>query len=151
MSEGNLCAPVTNSRPLGRGTEAPFEEFGAPWIDGEKVASALNSIHLPGLRFIAQPFIPVSGLYAGRRCGGVAIRIGDHAAVRAMRMGLEIAALLQKMYPQDFDTAKAIVLLGNAETVQKLKDGLSAAEIVASWQPALSEYDKTRRRYFLYK
>ena len=136
---------------VGRGTEAPFEEFGAPWIDGEKVASALNSIHLPGLRFIAQPFIPVSGLYAGRRCGGVAIRIGDHAAVRAMRMGLEIAALLQKMYPQDFDTAKAIVLLGNAETVQKLKDGLSAAEIVASWQPALSEYDKTRRRYFLYK
>ncbi|PYU03283.1 MAG: serine hydrolase, partial [Acidobacteria bacterium] len=136
---------------VGRGTEAPFEEFGAPWIDGEKVAAALDTIHLPGLRFVAQPFIPVSGLYAGRRCGGVAIRIVDRAAVRAMRMGLEIAILLQKMYPENFDASKSIALLGNAETVQKLKDGVPAADIVISWQPAVTEYDKTRRRYFLYK
>ena len=136
---------------VGRGTEAPFEEFGAPWINGEKVAAALNAAHLPGLRFIAQPFIPVSGLYAGMRCGGVAIRIGDRGAVRSMRMGREIAGLLQKMYPQNFDAAKTIVLLGNSATVQKLQEGAAPSEIVASWQAALAEYDKTRRRYFLYK
>ncbi len=136
---------------VGRGTEAPFEEFGAPWMDGEKVASALNAAHLPGLKFVAQPFIPVSGLYAGKRCGGVGIRIGERAAVRPMRMGLEIAALLQKMYPRNFDTAKTVGLLGNDDTVQKLRDGVSPADIVASWQPALAEYDKTRRKYFLYK
>ena len=68
-----------------------------------------------------------------------------------MRMGLEIAALLEKMYPQNFDVSKTIVLLGNAETVQKLKDGVPAADIVISWQSALTEYDKIRRRYFLYK
>ena len=136
---------------VGRGTEAPFEEFGAPWMDGEKVASALNATHLPGLKFVTQPFIPVNGLYAGRRCNGVGVRIGDRAAVRSMRMGLEIAALLQKMYPQNFDVSKAVTLLGNAETVQKLVDGASPADIVASWQPSLSDYDKTRRRYLLYK
>jgi uncharacterized protein YbbC (DUF1343 family) len=136
---------------VGRGTEAPFEEFGAPWIDGEKVASALNALHLAGLKFAAQPFIPVSGLYAGRRCGGVAIRIVDRAAVRAMRMGLEIAALLQKLYPDNFDASKTIALLGNADTVQKLKDGVPAEDIVASWQSALTEYDRTRRRFFLYR
>ena len=75
----------------------------------------------------------------------------DRAAVRAMRMGLEIAILLQKMYPENFDASKSIALLGNAETVQKLKDGVPAADIVISWQPAVTEYDKTRRRYFLYK
>ena len=136
---------------VGRGTEAPFEEFGAPWMDGERVASALNATHLPGLKFVTQPFIPVNGLYAGRRCNGVGVRIGDRAAVRSMRMGLEIAALLQKMYPQNFDVSKAVTLLGNAETVQKLVDGASPADIVASWQPSLSDYDKTRRRYLLYK
>jgi uncharacterized protein YbbC (DUF1343 family) len=136
---------------VGRGTETPFEEFGAPWMDGEKVAAGLNAAHLPGLKFVAQPFIPVSGLHAGKRCGGVAIRIADRSAVRAMRMGIEIAALLQKMYPQNFDAAKTIVLLGNTETVQKLKEGASAADIVASWQAALSDYDTTRRRYLLYK
>jgi uncharacterized protein YbbC (DUF1343 family) len=68
-----------------------------------------------------------------------------------MRMGLEIAVLLGKLYPHDFDASKTIALLGNAETVQKLKDGNSAGEIVGSWQLALSAYDKTRRKYFLYK
>jgi uncharacterized protein YbbC (DUF1343 family) len=136
---------------VGRGTETPFEQFGAPWMDGEKVATSLNAAHLPGLKFVPLSFIPVSGLYAGRRCGGVGIRIGDRAAARSMRMGLEVAALLQKMYPQDFDVSKTITLLGNAETVQKLKDSVPATEIVASWQAALSDYDKTRRKYFLYK
>jgi uncharacterized protein YbbC (DUF1343 family) len=136
---------------VGRGTEAPFEEFGAPWMDGGKVAAALNSAHLPGLKFVAQPFIPVNGLYAGKRCGGVGVRIGDRAAVRAMNMGLEIATLLQRMYPQNFDASKTIVLLGNAETVQKLKDGAPPSDIVSSWHTALSDYDKTRQHYFLYK
>jgi uncharacterized protein YbbC (DUF1343 family) len=136
---------------VGRGTETPFEQFAAPWMDGEKVAAALNSAQLPGLKFVAKSFIPVSGLYMGRRCGGVSIRIGDRNAVRAMRLGMEIAALLEKMYPKDFDVEKTITLLGNAETVQKLKDGVSAGEIGVSWQGSLAEFDQTRRRYFLYK
>lgn len=136
---------------VGRGTETPFEQFGAPWMEGDKVAAALNSAQLPGLKFVAQSFIPVSGLYMGRRCGGVSIRIGDRNLVRAMRLGIEIAALLEKMYPKDFDVEKTITLLGNAGTVQKLKDGVSAAEIVKSWQGSLAEFDMTRRKYFLYK
>jgi uncharacterized protein YbbC (DUF1343 family) len=136
---------------VGRGTETPLEQFGAPWMDGEKVAAALNGAGLPGLKFAGQSFIPVSGLYMGRRCGGVSIRIGDRGAVRAMRLGIEIAALLERMYPKDFDVEKTITLLGNAETVQKLKGGASAAEIVGSWQPSLAEFEQTRRKYFLYK
>jgi uncharacterized protein YbbC (DUF1343 family) len=136
---------------VGRGTETPFEQFGAPWMDGEKIAAALNADHLPGLKFVAQSFIPVSGLYAGRRCSGVGIRISDRAEVRSMRMGLEIAALLEKLYPQDFDLSKTITLLGNAEAVQKLKDGVPVPQILAAWQPALTAYDQIRRKYFLYR
>jgi uncharacterized protein YbbC (DUF1343 family) len=136
---------------VGRGTETPFEQFGAPWMDGDQVSAALNSAQLPGLKFVAQSFIPVSGLYMGRRCGGVSIRIGDRDAVRAMRLGIEVAALLEKMYPKDFDVEKTLTLLGNAEAVQKLKDGVLAGEIVKSWQGSLAEFDRVRRRYLLYK
>jgi uncharacterized protein YbbC (DUF1343 family) len=87
----------------------------------------------------------------GRRCGGVSIRIGDRAAVRAMRLGIQIAVVLEKMYPQDFAVEKTLTLLGNSETVAKLRDGAFAAEIVASWQGALAEFDQTRRKYFIYK
>ena len=136
---------------VGRGTETPFEEFGAPWIDGVAVASALNQGHLSGLSFVDHPFIPVYGLDAGQRCGGVAVRITNRATVRAMRMGLEIAAVLQKLYPSHFDPAKLLLLAGSAETVRMLQESTPPDQIVASWAPALAEYDKLRRKYLLYK
>lgn len=136
---------------VGRGTQTPFEEFGAPWLNGDEVASALNNRHLPGLHFVAQPFIPVSGLYSGQRCGGVAVRITDRFAARPMRMVLEIAAVLRKLYSQQFDPAKLLLLTGNAGTIQQLQSGVAAEKIVASWSAELAAFEQVRRKYFLYK
>ena len=136
---------------VGRGTQTPFEEFGAPWLNGDEVASALNDRHLPGLHFIAQPFIPVSGLYSGQRCGGVAVRITDRFAARPMRMGLEIAAVLQNRYSQQFDPAKLLLLTGNAGSIQQLQSGVAPEKIVASWSAELAAFEQVRRKYFLYK
>jgi uncharacterized protein YbbC (DUF1343 family) len=136
---------------VGRGTEAPFEEFGAPWINGEEVAELLNAKSLPGVHFVNQPFIPVSGLYAGQHCGGVGVRVTDRAALRSMRVGLEIAAALHKKYPDQFDVTKILLLLGNDSTLQQLQSGTAPAEIIASWAKDLAAYDVIRRRYFLYK
>jgi uncharacterized protein YbbC (DUF1343 family) len=136
---------------VGRGTEAPFEEFGAPWINGEEVAALLNAKSLPGVHFVNQPFIPVSGLYAGQHCGGVGVRVTDRTALRSMRVGLEIVAALHKKYPDQFDVTKILLLLGNDSTIQQLQSGTAPAEIIASWAKDLAAYDAVRRRYFLYK
>jgi len=136
---------------VGRGTEAPLEQFGAPWMNGEEVASALNAKHLPGVRFASQPMIPVSGLYAGVRCGGVGIRIMEKSSVRSMRMGLEIASLLKKMYPDKIDVGKSLTLLGNDGTVRQLGEGIAPEKIVASWKDDLAAYETMRRKYILYK
>jgi uncharacterized protein YbbC (DUF1343 family) len=135
---------------VGRGTEAPFEEFGAPWINGEEVAAELNEKDLAGLKFANHPFVPVSGLYAGQRCSGVGIKVTDRAAVRSMRMGLEIAAVLLKKYPTHFDAAKIVDLLGNDETVRQLQAGTPPEQIVASWGKDLSASDVIRRKYYMY-
>ena len=136
---------------VGRGTETPFEEFGAPWISGGEVAEVLNARNLPGVYFVNQPFIPVSGLYSGQHCGGVGIRVSDRAAVRSMRIGLEIATLLLKKYPDNFDVSKTIFLLGNDATVQQLKAETPPEQIVASWAADLAAFDQVRRKYFLYQ
>jgi uncharacterized protein YbbC (DUF1343 family) len=136
---------------VGRGTETPFEEFGAPWLNGDEVAEALNARHLAGLHFVSQPFIPIAGLYSGERCGGVAPRITERGAVRSIRMGLEIAATLQKHYPKQFDPAKLIELVGHADTVEQLRSGVAPEKIVASWSSDLAAFDQVRRKYFLYK
>jgi len=136
---------------VGRGTETPFEEFGAPWINGEEVAAALNERHLAGLRFANQPFIPVIGLYSGQRCGGVGVRIMDRQAVRAMRMGMEIATILKKLYPEKFDPEKLLVLVGNADTTRELQAGTPPEKIEESWNVDLTAFEQLRKKYFLYK
>jgi uncharacterized protein YbbC (DUF1343 family) len=136
---------------VGRGTEAPFEEFGAPWINGDEVASELNARHLPGLRFTGQPFIPVVGLYGGQRCGGVAVRVTDKQAVRSMSMGIEIAAILKKLYPTNFDPAKLLFLIANADTIRQLQEGTPPEQIIAGWSNQLNDFDALRRKYYLYK
>ena len=136
---------------VGRGTQTPFEEFGAPWMDGEAVAADLNERHLPGLHFESKSFIPIGGPRSGERCGGVSIRVTDRFVARSMRLGLEIAEILQRLYPKDFDTDKLVGLLGNADTVQQIKNGVPPEKIVASWSDALSAFDQVRRKYFLYK
>ena len=136
---------------VGRGTETPFEEFGAPWLNGDEVAAALNERHLAGLHFAAKPFIPIVGLYSGQRCGGVAVRITDRYRVRAMSMGMETAIILHRLYPQQFDPEKLLLLIGNSDTIQQLQSGTPAEKIVASWSAALTAFDQIRRKYFLYK
>ncbi len=136
---------------VGRGTQTPFEEFGAPWLNGEDVAAALNERHLPGVHFAAKPFIPIVGLYSGQRCGGVSIKITDRFKVRSMGMGLEIASILQKLYPKQFEISKTIELVGNSDTMQQLQSGVAPEKIVASWSATLTAFDQIRRKYFLYK
>ena len=136
---------------VGRGTQTPFEEFGAPWMNGDEVAAALNERHLPGLRFTSKSFIPIGGPHSGERCGGVSILVTDRFAARSMRLGLESAEILQKLYPKDFDTGKLVGLVGNDDTVQQIKDGVAPEKIIASWSESLAAFDQVRRRYFLYK
>ena len=107
-----------------------------------RLIEAAKSGNAKTVRALLEQHVPVSAVEAD---GSTAL----HAAVRFD--SLEIADLLQKIYPQNFDASKTIVLLGNSDTVQKLKDGTSAADIVASWQSSLADYDKTRRHYLLYK
>src|SRR5438105_5825294 len=37
---------------VGRGTDAPFERMGAPWINARELADYLNSRRIAGVRFI---------------------------------------------------------------------------------------------------
>jgi len=136
---------------VGRGTQTPFEEFGAPWMVGEDVAQVLNTRHLPGVHFTSEPFIPVVGLYSGQRCGGVSVRVTDRAAVRTMQVGIEIATILKRLYPSNLDVDKVMFLVGNAETVLQLQEGASPEAILSSWSKDLAAFEATRRKYLIYK
>lgn len=135
---------------VGRGTPAPFEEFGAPWMHGEELAAELNRRNIPGVRFRPAIFTPESGLYKGEQCEGAEIEITDRGAVRSMRMGLEISASLQVLYAENFSVEKILTLMGNVATIEKLKTRVSPADIISGWAVDLVAFGRVRSKYLLY-
>jgi len=135
---------------VGRGTVHPFELVGAPWIRGEELAAHLNRRAIPGARFEPANFTPDSGLYRGQRCEGVRVALKDRDAFQTMHMGIEIAWALGKLYPRDFDQARMIELVGNAATIEQLKNGGDAGAVVPSWSKDLEAFRRMRAKYLLY-
>ena len=72
---------------VGRGTDSPFEQFGAPWIDGPRLAAELNRRNLPGVRFYPISFTPTSSRFANELCHGVFIIVTDRDRLRPVRVG----------------------------------------------------------------
>jgi uncharacterized protein YbbC (DUF1343 family)/CubicO group peptidase (beta-lactamase class C family) len=136
---------------VGRGTDTPFELFGAPWIKGVELADYLNRRFVPGVKFVPTRFTPSSGVHKGAPCEGAALVITDRASLHSMLMGLEIAAALAKLYPQNFQLEKIITLVGNAATLERLKKGDAPTRIVAEWDEALAAFHKMRAKYLLYQ
>jgi uncharacterized protein YbbC (DUF1343 family) len=136
---------------VGRGTDKPFEHVGAPWFRGDEFAAYLNRRAIPGVRFAPEQFTPESGLYKGELCHGARIVVTDRAALQSVRMGIEIASALAKLYPDKFQAAKMIELAGNAATIERLAAGDAPAAIVSSWNEGLAAFRKVRAKYLLYQ
>jgi uncharacterized protein YbbC (DUF1343 family)/CubicO group peptidase (beta-lactamase class C family) len=136
---------------VGRGTDRPFEHFGAPWIDAVQLADYLNSRFVPGVRFLPTRFTPSSGVHKGEECQGVEIVVTDRRSVYSVLMGMEIAAALAKFYPQKFDVTKIVTLVGNANAVARLKNGDAPGNIVSDWSSDIEAFRKMRSKYLLYK
>jgi uncharacterized protein YbbC (DUF1343 family) len=135
---------------VGRGTDTPFEIIGAPWIHAEEFATALTSRKIPGVSFTPAQFTPRDGIYSGEACQGVTISITNRDELQSMRMGLEIADALHRVYPDKFQLDKIIELLGSQSTIDRLKRGDPPSEIVSGWSADLDKFRRMRAKYLLY-
>jgi uncharacterized protein YbbC (DUF1343 family) len=112
----------------GRGTTRPFEIFGAPFIDAEKLCAKLNGLKLPGVFFRENYFQPTfhkfaaavdatspsrdscdkkSGVgaastVAGQLCGGAQIHVTDRNRFQPFETGVEIIRSIRSLYPDQF-------------------------------------------------
>ena len=140
----------TTNISVGRGTDTPFEVIGAPWIDGQALASNLNSASLPGVSFDAIRFTPDTSKFAGEACSGIRLTITDRGTFDPLRVGFEIARHLATAYTHTWDVGAYLRLLGNDETLDAVRQGLSYSEILASYEDDLSAFRKRRVQYLLY-
>jgi uncharacterized protein YbbC (DUF1343 family)/CubicO group peptidase (beta-lactamase class C family) len=136
---------------VGRGTDTPFEQFGAPWIDPTALAAALNQSALAGVRFYAVTFTPAPGAkLGGQACHGVFVIVTDRDRLRPMRVGVQIAATLSKMYGSQFKLEDAAPLVGSRATIAKIRAGEEVAAIAASWAQDEAAWRLKRAKYLLY-
>jgi uncharacterized protein YbbC (DUF1343 family) len=135
---------------VGRGTDSPFEQLGAPWIDGVQLSDALNGRGLPGVRFYPVRFTPVSSRYANEECQGVFMVVTDRLALRPVRLGAEIAAMLHRMYGAKFELGAAERLLGSKNTISRIRAGDDPQSIAGSWVADEARWRLLRAKYLLY-
>jgi uncharacterized protein YbbC (DUF1343 family) len=135
---------------VGRGTSTPFELLGAPWINGEALASYLNHRGIQGVRFIPVEFTPTSGPFNNQLCHGLQIALLDRQVLDSPALGIEIESALYCLYPKDFDVDKTLGLIGSREVLQAIKDGQDPAAIIQNWQEPLEQFHKLRSKYLLY-
>jgi uncharacterized protein YbbC (DUF1343 family)/CubicO group peptidase (beta-lactamase class C family) len=154
-----LCLLESTQLSMGRGTMKPFEQVGAPFVDGEKLAAELNRAGIPGVRFEPVKFTPRPDLYPGPakslkhgdvECGGVRVVLLDRDHCPVVDIGLELALALQRLYPEHFKTDLMARLLGADATLADIKSSLTTAAIKANYARQLASFDERRQAYLLY-
>jgi uncharacterized protein YbbC (DUF1343 family)/CubicO group peptidase (beta-lactamase class C family) len=136
---------------VGRGTDTPFEQIGAPWIDGRALAAALNASALPGVRFYPVTFTPAADAkLGGQKCQGVFLIVTDRDRLRPVRVGLQIASTLSRLYGAQFKLEDAATLFAPRAMLEKIRAGADPAAIAASWAADEEKWRLTRAKYLLY-
>jgi uncharacterized protein YbbC (DUF1343 family) len=136
---------------VGRGTDTPFEQIGAPWIDGSELAASLNARAIPGISFYPVTFTPAAGAkLGGQACHGVFMIVLDRDRLRPVRAGLEIASALSRRYGQQFKLEDAAYLFGSKAMLARVRNGDDPGAIAASWAGDEARWRRTRAKYLLY-
>jgi uncharacterized protein YbbC (DUF1343 family) len=136
---------------VGRGTNQPFEQIGAPWIDGPRLAAALNARRLPGIRFYPIAFTPTASKYANEECQGVFMVVTNRSALQPVRVGIEIASALFALYDGKYQPNNMWRLLGTEQIVERLKQGEHPAAIASRWSADEARWRRLRAKYLLYR
>jgi uncharacterized protein YbbC (DUF1343 family)/CubicO group peptidase (beta-lactamase class C family) len=136
---------------VGRGTDAPFEVLGAPWINSRELAQFLNAREIPGVRFVPVTFTPFSSNFAGQLCHGVNLVLTDRDLLDGPQLGIELASALLKLYPEQFHVEKMIDILANQAVYNAIVKGEDPRRIALDWQDDLLKFQQLRQKYLLYK
>lgn len=154
-----FCLLEGTSLSEGRGTDAPFLKFGAPWIDPEYYAQELNNLRLPGLRFEPISFTPasipnvaLSPKYENQPCGGVRTIITDRNRLRSVKAMLIILEKTRDLYPDDFSPRGTLNrLYGSDRLQQALNEHIPIQQLVSDWQENLEQFTNRSKNYYLYE
>jgi uncharacterized protein YbbC (DUF1343 family) len=145
----------------GRGTNKPFELIGAPWIDGERFAAAMNARGLPGVFFRPAFFEPTFHKHAQQLCGGCQVHVTDRDAFEPVRAAVEMLAEFRREAPgtnlwrdppYEYEHEKLpIDILYGSDRLRKAVDGGDDPSVVTrEWRREEDAFRALREKFLLY-
>ena len=140
----------------GRGTTKPFEFIGAPWINGEDLASIMNKKAMDGAYFRPVYFKPTFSKHSGNLCKGVQIHITDRNLIRPFEIGLHLLYEIKRLY-KEFEWIKPSkqnehyfidLLAGSSD----LRDpNFNVEDYIERNKEAVINFAKEKEQYHIYK
>ena len=136
----------------GRGTRSPFAVLGSPLLK-DQYSFSFTPVSIPGMS--------ETPLHMNEVCYGLDLRTYDTKELRkSKKLNLKWMMELYKAYPEkqnffDKSFSKEIndidKLSGTRNFKEQIIAGKTEEEIRKSWEPGLTNYKKTRKKYLLYK
>ena len=145
-----------SGRPsVGRGSGAPFEQIGAPWLDSAAVLARLRRAGIPGVRFAGVTFTPErpgDGKYADTLLTGIRLESTDRGTYDPTAAAVHLLAAVRAVHGDRFEwiSRQFDRLAGGPTLREQLEAGIAPAEIVRGWEPALERFRQRRRAALLY-
>jgi uncharacterized protein YbbC (DUF1343 family) len=145
----------------GRGTTRPFELVGAPGIDADRFAEAMNELDLPGVYFRPAVFQPTFQKHAQQTCGGCQIHVLQRDDFRPVLTGVALIHMFRRFDPNRFawrpppyeyehHKTPIDILAGSDVLRRQIESDTPLQAIAASWIGDEAEFDRIRRPYLLY-
>jgi len=146
------CFEATNVS-AGRGTDTPFEVFGAPWMNSKEVVKRLKAAHLLGVQFKTANFTPQNDRYAGQRCRGVQVIVLDRDLIHPIDIFVHTVMILAKLHPQEFQPRwpEVAMVTGSRELERAVSRGEGPDSILKLYLHSARVFEDNRKRFLLYE
>ena len=126
----------------GRGTERPFEQIGAPWLNAEEIVRVMNAKGLPGIRFeaITMAVEPTAAKHKGLTIPAIRFIVTDRNTYRPVRTALMLIDEIRRRHLADFKWSGSLDRLAGTDRVRlAIENGTLA--------PLLDEWDREAERF----
>ncbi len=145
----------------GRGTTRPFEIVGAPFLNAQAYAEALNKLNLPGVYFRPNNFMPTFQKHGQQPCGGVQLHVLERNRFKPFLTGVALIQAAYQMSPEDFkwkvppyeyvyDRNPFDVINGGVGLRQLIENKEPLSDIEAWWIKESSAFAKLKTEFHLY-
>ncbi len=150
-----LCLFEGTNLSVGRGSDAPFEQIGAPWLDTTVVLAALRRSAPPGVSFSATRFTPTTpgdGKYSDTLLAGIRLTTTDRGVYDPTVTALHLLVALRQAQPAAFAFRPGQFdrLAGGPELRTAIERGAPIPAITAGWREELKRFRDRRRDFLLY-